>query len=266
MTQGITYVEIGITDRERSLEFYRGLLGFAPVPAPGPELPGTHWLAAGPARIKLVEVADGAGLGGWIGDDLQRGIRHVGLKVGDVPRQAERLHAAGVPFTVEPVQAVGDVRLAFFTDPDGTLLEIIDGNLTYHHVLTPELAERERQAALGRPADAAPIFDHVAVTVADLDATLAYYRDSLGCRVIGQLVHSQDPRGFLITYLQAGDAVLEVFTFTADTQENPWVDGDGRRGFRGVGLRSGGVRLVDPDGIPLQADDDPARADGDRRE
>jgi len=62
-------------------------------------------------------------------------------------------------------------------------------------------------AAQRRSPDAAPIFDHVATTVADLDTTLAYYEDRFGYEVIGQLRHSQDPRGFLITYLAAGEGV-----------------------------------------------------------
>jgi catechol 2,3-dioxygenase-like lactoylglutathione lyase family enzyme len=177
-------------------------------------------------------------------------MRHFGLKVGDVFRQAERLRAAGVEFVIEPTAAVGDVNLAFFRDPDGTLLEFIDGHLSYHSVTTPELADRERRLAEERPAGAGPVFDHVAVTVADLDATLAFYRDRLGYPVIGRLVHDQDPRGFVIDYLQAGDAVLEVFSFTAPTRPAP-AAGD-RLGLRAVGLAADGLPPVDPDGVPLR--------------
>jgi catechol 2,3-dioxygenase-like lactoylglutathione lyase family enzyme len=249
---GMAYVEIGITDAERSLDFYHGLLGLRPATdPPEPAAPGVHWLSADGALVKLVETAPERTLGGWLGDDLQRGMRHVGLKVGDVFRQAERLRSAGVTFTVEPTAAVGDVNLAFFRDPDGTLLEIIDGHLHYHAVSTPELADRERRLAEARSADAGPVFDHVAITAADLDATLAYYRDRLGYPVIGRLVHDQDPRGFVIDYLQAGDAVLELFTFTTPTTPAP-AAGD-RLGLRAVGLAGDGIAAADPDGVPRRA-------------
>ncbi|MDT0268295.1 VOC family protein [Streptomyces sp. DSM 44915] len=253
---GMAYVEIGVSDAERSLDFYRGVLGLRPVDAaPEPPAADTHWLSAGAALVKLVVRADepaaGGPLGGWLGDDLQRGLRHFGLKVGDVHRQAERLRSAGVRFTLEPVAAVGDVNLAFFTDPDGTLLEIIDGHLTYHEVATPELAARERRSAEARPATAGPAFDHVAITAAELDTTLAYYRDQLGYPVIGRLVHDQDPRGFVIDYLQAGDAVLEVFSFTEATRPAPDPALD-RRGLRALGLAAETGRDIDPDGVPLR--------------
>lgn len=254
---GMAYVEIGVSDAERSLDFYRGLLGLRPAAsAPEPPTPDVHWLTAGGALVKLVvrdpERVPGGPLGGWVGDDLQRGMRHFGMKVGDVYRQAERLRSADVRFTLEPLRAVGDVNLAFFTDPDGTLLEIIDGHLTYHEVTTPELADRERRSAEARSPGAGPVFDHVAVTSGDLDTTLAYYRDRLGYPVIGRLVHEQDQRGFVIDYLQAGEAVLEVFTFTA-AETGPAPDpGHDRLGLRAVGLADDPGREVDPDGVPLR--------------
>lgn len=212
---GITYAEIGCRNLSASLDFYRGMLGLRPLAdPPGPTPPGVAWLDAGPAGIRLVERPDGD-LAGGEGDDLQRGIRHVGFRVGSVPRYAERLADAGVEFTLGPFQAPGDVWIAFFRDPDGANLEIIDRHLTYTTVVSPDLAEEERRAAARRGPDAGPSFDHVAITVADLDRTLAFYRDRLGYRVIGGLDQPGDPRGFRIHFLRAGAAVLEIFSFTA---------------------------------------------------
>ncbi|UED85881.1 VOC family protein [Streptomyces profundus] len=252
-TSGMAYVEIGVSDAERSLDFYRGLLGLRPADsAPEPATAGVHWLSGGGALVKLVEQPAGSTLGGWIGGDLQRGMRHFGLKVGDVYAQAERLRSAGVSFTVEPLAAVGGVNLAFFTDPDGALLEIIDGHLTYHEVGTPELADEERRLAEERAPDADPVFDHVAVTSADLDGTLSYYRDRLGYPVIGRLVHDQDPRGFVIDYLRAGDAVLEVFTFTGATTRPAPEPTEDRLGLRAIGLAAELDGSVDPHGVALR--------------
>ena len=276
-SSGFQFVEIGSSDISRSVDFYRSLLDFTVVDdPPWPPDERVHWLAAGPALFKIIDAGDGD-LGGWKNDDLQRGMRHVGLKVGNVDHRAERLRDAGVGFTIEPTDAVGDVRLCFFTDPDGTLLEFIDGHLTYHTVMSSHLADRERIAAEQRPREAAPIFDHVAVTVADLQTTISYYRDALGYEVIGQLRHAADPRGFLITYLQAGAGVLEVFTYTADTEPSPWTPDDSRLGLRGIGIgvddpagtlgrltalggapvpgapaTASGPLVTDPDGFPLQ--------------
>jgi catechol 2,3-dioxygenase-like lactoylglutathione lyase family enzyme len=275
-TLGIQYVEIGAADMARSQDFYQGLLGFRPAgDVVWSRAEGVHWLSAGPALIKLVHVVDGD-LGGWdFDDDLQRGIRHVGWKVGDVDLQAERLRDAGVEFTVEPTDATGDVRLAFFRDPDGALLELIDGHLHYHKTWSKELTEREREVAAQRPRTAGPTFDHVAVTVENLDVTLTFYRDVLGYEPIGQL-DLGGPEGFLISYLQAGGVVLEVFTFTAPKSANPWTPEESRLGLRNIGigvtdldeavrrLTAGGARTVpgdggvgrlvtDGDGIPLRA-------------
>lgn len=242
-TPGFQFAEIGSTDIDRTVDFYRSLLDFSTTEdVPWPADKRVRWLTAGPVLLKVVDVGDGDP-GGWRDDDLQRGERHIGFKVGNVDHRAERVRDAGVPFSIPPTDAVGGVRLCFFDDPDGTRLEFIDGHLTYHQVVSPELADREKAAAERRPQDAPPAFDHVAVTVADLPATLAYYRDGLGYAVIGELRHDQDPRGFHITYLQAGAGVLEVFSFTAPTQPGPGAPDDARAGLRGVGLGTD-----DPDG------------------
>ena len=262
---GIRYVEIGASDLDRSLDFYQDLLDLHPTDEP-PPAPGVRWLAAGPVLLRLVDVGPG-GLGGWVTDDLQRGIRHIGFKVGDVDRRAERVRDAGIPFTLPPMDAVGGVRIAFFQDPDGAHLEFIDKHLQYHQVFAADLAERERAAAARRPPDAAPDFDHVAVTVDDLDAALAFYRDALGYRLIGQIRQDQDPRGFVLTYLEAGGAVLEVFTFAAPRSGNPWTPDEPRLGIRHLGLGGTdratlvaagatpvmGELVTDRDGIPLRA-------------
>lgn len=284
---GVDHVEIGVSDLDRALEFYRGVLGFAPAEPPGPSRPDVTWLDAGssslPGASALLALVPAlgepgeVGPGGWQPDDLQRGFRHVGFKVGDVPAYAERLRDAGTTFTLEPVDAVGGVRLAFFTDPDGALLEIIDGHLSYDRVWSQPLAAREAAAASSRSPDAGPSLDHVAVTVENLDATLALYRDELGYQLIGGLDHSfYDQRGFQIDYLQAGPSIIELFTFTAAaTRPSPWTPDPGRLGIRGLGVAvprahhaldphelltpsgaqpavAGALGLVDPDGIALQ--------------
>ncbi|MEV5412181.1 VOC family protein [Thermopolyspora sp. NPDC052614] len=264
---GITYAELGCRNLSASLDFYRGMLGLLPAQdPPGPTPPGVAWLDAGPAALRLVERPDGD-LAGWDADDLQRGIRHVGFKVGNVPAYAQRLADAGIEFTLGPLKVTGDVWIAFFPDPDGANLEIIDSALTYTTVASPDLADQERLAAARRAPDAGPSFDHVAITVADLDRALAFYRDRLGYRLIGTLVQPTDPRGLRIHYLRAGAAVLEIFTFTAPTTPNPWTPDTPRVGLRTIGLgaeaydtengaREIAVRLRDAGATPVPGYDD----------
>jgi catechol 2,3-dioxygenase-like lactoylglutathione lyase family enzyme len=178
----IAGVEIGVRDLRAAEAFYGGLLG-----APADE------------RLRLVEVPDGR-RAGWIDDDRQLGLRHLAFYVADVDAEAERLRAAGVALDVEPMTATGDVRLAFFRDPDGTQLELLDGPPTYHRTLSAELAERER-AALPGPGDG-PRLAHLAVTVPDPEAVAG--------DVVGQLFLDDD--GMVITFL-AGPLPLELFSF-----------------------------------------------------
>jgi catechol 2,3-dioxygenase-like lactoylglutathione lyase family enzyme len=245
---GLHRVEIGCLDLDRSVDFYQGLLGFRDIPG------STHsrLLTRGTVLLELVEVGPGANQGGWVNDDLQGGIRHLGLKVADVDREIRRLEQAGVTVLSQPMDVLGDVRIAFFLDPDGARLEFIQGNLTYERVSSPILAAAEAQQ---RPGDG-PRFDHVAVTVSDLPAALAFWKDRFGFEVIGDIRHHGDPRGFLMTYLQAGQAVLEVFSFDVPIVPNDLsAAGADVLGPRSVGLSLPGApdlqSLVAPDGVPV---------------
>ncbi|WP_189935949.1 VOC family protein [Streptomyces sulfonofaciens] len=236
----MSHVEIGVRDLTRSQEFYGGLLGFTPVPA---ESGGdTLVMQAGEARVRLVEAGPGGTPSGWVDDDLQRGFRHFGLKVDEVDARVARLAEAGVEIRVQPLDAFGGVRLAFFADPDGAHLEFVSGPLQYQPLWSPELAAEEEASLVGGW-DGEPRFDHVAVTVADLDQALAYYRDTLGIPVVGQLDRrDQDERGFVITYFRAGRTVIEVFSFDAGTAPNPWQPEPDLLGIRAIG-----IDVADPD-------------------
>lgn len=230
----MSHVEIGVRDLTRAQEFYGGLLGFTPVTAES----GADTLAmqAGAARLRLVETGPDGTPSGWDGDDLQRGFRHVGFKVDEVDARIARLAAAGVEIRVPPLDAFGGVRLAFFADPDGTHLEFVAGPIRYQPLWSPELAAEE-EASLHGDWDGEPRFDHVAVTVSDVDRALAYYRDTLGIPVVGQLDRRRtDERGFLITYFRAGGTVLEVFSFDVDTTPGPWQPEPDLLGIRAIGF------------------------------
>ena len=175
----------------------------------------------------------------WVNDDLQLGMRHIGFKVDDVDRWAERIRGAGAVFTREPFDAFGDVRIAFFLDPDGAHLELVQGVVHYTDLGSPSLAEAE--AAV--PAPRRPRFDHVALSVGDLASTLNLHRCALGFEVIGQLAQPDDPRGFVITYVMAGEAILELFSYGLPMRPNPW-----RPTSEAAGLLRAGLGTTDPVG------------------
>lgn len=236
-TTDLHSVVISVSDMARSLAFYRDLLGF-PVMSQDTHADGsnTATLDTGGGHIlRLVNVPAPHQPTAWIPDDLQAGLRHIAFKVCDVDATTARLKAASIHFTLDPFDAVGGVRIAFFLDPDSALVEIVQGELEYHAT----------GPAFGRTSPRVPegdslLFDHVAVTVSDLEAALAFYRDQLGCEVIGQLFFENE-NGFKITYLSAGTAVLELFSFTTPTQPNVY-----REGMATLGLKRFVLTVSDP--------------------
>jgi lactoylglutathione lyase len=217
MSTGIQTVTVSVSNLDRALKFYRDLLGFKVLRQESPEEGVTaHFLDVGNDHtLRLLSFDSATKPGNWIPDDLQTGLRHLGFKVRDVDATTARFKQAGVHFTLDPLDATGGVRIAFFEDPDGTLLEIVQNELQYH-VEGPAIGKLPPLS----PSGDTLLFDHVAVSVSNLDSALAFYTALLGYSMIGQLLF-KDSRGFVITYLKAGNAVLELFSFSAPTQENP---------------------------------------------
>jgi catechol 2,3-dioxygenase-like lactoylglutathione lyase family enzyme len=241
---GLHFGVVGVTDMDRSLDFYCGLLRFALAERRGGSREGTAGerclLTSGGRSLVLQGLGEQPGAPAWVNDDLQAGMRHIGLKVDDVDAWAERARDAGVRFTVEPEDAFGDVRLCFFLDPDGAHLEFVQGNVNYNQVWTPELVDRERAV----PVPGTPRFDHVAVSVRDLDATLAFYHDHLGFPVIAQLKEDGADRGFTITFVQAGPGVMEIFSFSEPLRANSFSPAARAPGLLYLGMGARDVRAA----------------------
>jgi glyoxylase I family protein len=58
------------------------------------------------------------------GEPPKSGLMHLAFEVDDVDATFEELRAKGVEFTIEPRTPFGDLRIAFFCDPDGNSLEL----------------------------------------------------------------------------------------------------------------------------------------------
>jgi catechol 2,3-dioxygenase-like lactoylglutathione lyase family enzyme len=108
------------TDLARLLTFYEDVLGCPRCGA----FPGLNivFVNVGSTAIEIVEIAGPAGepaTGGWA---------HLALEVPDVDAACAELSALGVSFHVPPKDFPDDapsVRIAFFRDPDGNVLELV---------------------------------------------------------------------------------------------------------------------------------------------
>jgi catechol 2,3-dioxygenase-like lactoylglutathione lyase family enzyme len=249
----IKNVVVNCSDVQRSVEYYTQFLELQVV---GEVTPQRAVLDAVSATIELKAAAKPADQSTWIADDLQKGFRHIGFKVDRLDERADVLKAAGVPFHLDPLDAEGEVRICFFYDPDGTLLEMIQGDLQYASVLDPDGVAKER--ALGVPSR--PRFDHIAVTIEDRARTSGYYKENYGFSFIGTIEQPHDSRGFSIGYLKSGDTVIEVFTYQREkTFREPQLDvagfayadlaGDPPHDLVERSAPDGTTVYVDPDGF-----------------
>jgi catechol 2,3-dioxygenase-like lactoylglutathione lyase family enzyme len=116
---GTHHVAISTRNFARLREFYVGTLGLTVVGGfPGHDI---LFINAGDTPIELV--------GEEVGDEVsRRGWNHLAWEVEDVDETYRELSARGVHFTVPPEDFPPEaptVRIAFFQDPDGNLLELI---------------------------------------------------------------------------------------------------------------------------------------------
>ena len=116
----IHHVSLLVSDTQRALDFYCGVLGLEPD-AGRPELgfPGA-WLRVGAQQIHLIALADpcvpiaGARHGGR--------DRHVALQVSGLDDIRSGLQARGIGYTLSR----SGRRALFCRDPDGNALELIE--------------------------------------------------------------------------------------------------------------------------------------------
>jgi glyoxylase I family protein len=110
------HVSILVSDLDRALRFYEGLLGLSQTPRPDLGYPGA-WLDLGEQQIHLLRLpgpeAD------WsvpVGRD-----RHLALMVEDFEGLQERLEGAGL----ELIRSRSGRKACFCRDPDGNGIELI---------------------------------------------------------------------------------------------------------------------------------------------
>jgi catechol 2,3-dioxygenase-like lactoylglutathione lyase family enzyme len=156
MIRGIHHTAISTADLERSLRFYRDLLGFKEVLTSGWERGAERadkitglkdssaklvMLTAGNAYIELFQYSSPeARPGDPHRPACDHGITHLCLEVRDINAEYERLKSAGMVFHCPPQDMAG-VSATYGRDPDGNiveLLEITDGAIPMGLNVSPD--------------------------------------------------------------------------------------------------------------------------------
>ncbi len=150
MIKAIDHINIVVANLERSVQFYTGLLGFKEIRRA--HLQG-EWIekvvglkgvsadvvyivaSGGEPRIELLcyQIPRGTALPqNSVANTI--GLRHIALRVENLPALVKKFQAAGVKMIGEPVTVPGQVvkhdagekTLLYFYDPDGVILELAE--------------------------------------------------------------------------------------------------------------------------------------------
>lgn len=187
-------VGIPVSDMERSLSFYTGVLGFTPVAdrevfgAPYEKLYGVFGVRLRSVRLRLgdefVELlqfqtprgrplpADSRSNDRW--------FQHVAIIVSDMSKAYAVLRANHVGYASTAPQRLpdwnpnaGGIEAFYFHDPDGNNLEV----LAFPPGKGAPKWQRKDALFLG--------IDHTAIVISNTERSLAFYRDQLGLAVAG---------------------------------------------------------------------------------
>jgi len=203
-TNSITAVDsVGITvsDMDRAIQFYSEVLAFqkiSDVEVLGSEYERLQGLFG--VRLRVVKMRLGSEIlelteyltpkGRPIPIDSRsndRWFQHIAIAVSDMDkayailRKFKVQHASTAPQRIPDTnKAAAGIRAFYFKDPDGHNLEIIyfpkgKGD--------PKWQENRRQE---NPQQVFLGIDHTAIAVANTDASLSFYRDLLGMRLVGE--------------------------------------------------------------------------------
>lgn len=139
MITALEHVGLSVADLDRSIAFYRDVLGFTVVRVlevtPAMRLgdvvglpPCTARIAhltLGPAMLELFEYRDPTGRPVPVDrTHADHGFNHVGLTSTDTRADCERLRGWGVEFVGEPLEFRPGVWIVYFRGPDGEICEL----------------------------------------------------------------------------------------------------------------------------------------------
>jgi len=119
IARALHHVSFPVRDLERSLRFYRDLLGLEPTPRPDFGFPGA-WLASGDAQVHLIEVTDEIPVG-TPAPTLNPLAGHTAFAITDYAATVERLRGEGL----EVLETNAEMGQLWVKDPDGHVIELI---------------------------------------------------------------------------------------------------------------------------------------------
>ncbi len=121
---GLDHVAVPVSDMARALAFYQGVLGLHLLGQI--DLPEGHTLAhldTGRGLLALMAHANGSA--------APSGIPEIALRVSNLDALVDALAQAGAAILRQPTDMTWGVRVACVTDPDGTMIELTEGNAIY---------------------------------------------------------------------------------------------------------------------------------------
>jgi glyoxylase I family protein len=118
--RSLNHVSFPVRDLEKSVRFYRDVLGLAPIPRPDLPFPGA-WLGGNGIQVHLIVPPEGAPLGSPP-PSLNPLGGHVAFAVESYDTVVAALHDAGI----ETLEAGSQVGQLWVRDPDGHLIELIE--------------------------------------------------------------------------------------------------------------------------------------------
>lgn len=193
--QAVDSVSINVSDLDRSVRFYKDVLGFSPIAEREvageayEQLYGVFGVRVRIARLRLgdeaIELTEFLAPRGRPeppdSHSNDRWFQHAAIIVSDMDQAYARLRQFKVEQASSGPQRLpdwnpnaGGIEAYYFRDPDGNFLEILKFPAGKG---AAKWQRRDGTLFLG--------IDHTAIVVADTEASLAFYRDELGMHVAG---------------------------------------------------------------------------------
>jgi catechol 2,3-dioxygenase-like lactoylglutathione lyase family enzyme len=138
MIKGMNHVGISVASLDRSIAFYRDVLGMrvmVEAPFDGEQYEKILALKGAKGRAVLLRVCDmqielfefSCPLPKRADPNYpvcNHGISHFCIEVTEIEREYERMKAAGVSFHCAPIEFFGKAKAAYGRDPDGNVFEL----------------------------------------------------------------------------------------------------------------------------------------------
>jgi methylmalonyl-CoA epimerase len=133
MIKTIDHIGIMTNDLQKSVEFYTDVLGFSIsakiemeevglsaifIEKNGSKIELMGYRGAIPKRSEGIEIIMG-------GSSIPLND-HITFTVDDLGATVSELKGKGIEFGLEPMQAEGGIKIAFFKDPNGVLMELME--------------------------------------------------------------------------------------------------------------------------------------------